>query len=97
MSIRVSSDWKTITVRIPPEVLKNFKKKLIDDDVSAGQVLLSMMHAYTLGEIQVDKHPDLKDVPLYRVSLLTEPEEYRVILKTSSGEILNPLPITENG
>lgn len=75
---------------------KMFKKKLIDDDISMRRFIMSCIHAYIAGEITVDENPILprgQDPDLRLHGII---DEYRVLLKDMNGNILNPLPMTED-
>jgi hypothetical protein len=88
--------WASPSLKIPPAMHKIFRKTLIDDDISAAQFFLSCIHAYISGELAVEHNPLVSSGSKTKFRYTGNLDEYRILLKTPSGDLINPMPMTEN-
>lgn len=79
--------WSTLAAPVPNILYKNFRKVLIDTEVSNQSAMVSFCYAVISGDIIVEK---ISDEKFSQTGLL---DSYRVLLKDRSGKVLNPTPI----
>lgn len=85
--------WKSYTYSTPHTLHKYLRAALFKDDVTLTEFFISCAHAYVTGQISVTRNPSIRKAPDFLADGAID--EYRAILRTPSGEILNPLPITD--
>jgi hypothetical protein len=89
--------WASISVKVPPQMAKEYAKAMIDADCNKTQPILSFINSVILGEISVEirgsaartddrrRHYIMDDTGVF--------DDFRVRLKLPGGQLINPLPI----
>lgn len=94
MSETLRREWDTLTTHMPRSILKKARKRMIDDGITMRQLVVSVLGAYAAREISIELNPVMRGKnPRY--GKLVDADDFRILIKTQSGEILNPLPLTD--
>lgn len=97
-SIIRQESWATLTASVPPDLLKKFRKALIDSDCTPRQAFITFIHSVAVGEIKVEPQNVCSN---YKGRGLVFDEtgvfdDYRALMKSRDGRILNPMPFNNN-
>jgi hypothetical protein len=89
--------WPVVTTQAPPDLVKQYKKALIDADVSSRQAMVAFMHAIARGELKVSQNPNV-DRPKRGLAYDKSGvfDDYRVLITDARGKILNPMPFANS-
>lgn len=91
-----SESWVNLSVSVPPELAKKFKKALIDADCLSREALLAFIHSIATGELQVSPQSHCYNRPGHGFRSDTSGvfDDDRVLIKTFDGKVINPLPFS---
>lgn len=97
-SIIRSQTWLSISAAVPVDVIKRFKKALIDSEVRPRQAFMAFMYAVGCGDLVLEPKQISRD---YHSNGIVSDEtgvfdDYRAFIKTPDGKIVNPMPFTNN-
>lgn len=95
MPTHTPGGWTKYYISMPGRIAKNMRKQLIEDDITFQQLLFSFAHAYGAGLIKVEHNPVCPGRIKTSFKKLADPDDYRILLKTQGGEVINPLPMTQ--